>query len=519
MNKPFIRVDEWHRNPKDAYVYAENGNIIINLDKCIPNSIDRLRLENEQRVTDLGTLSMSRVAFKNAINVIVDYIDYYIEFYDEDKEIPALYLHWKKLIDSQRTYMTPDEYHDMIIKNIFQESNIKKNIYRMVEDNYYIDITVDQKSGRRFTSKEDFTNDNVKRFLAISMAMKLVIPPTDHYSTMSQVMNRTGVSLNYLVSKLFGDIIYKMGDLEGDDGADELIEKLYIFTAKKAGKHVKDNLTLWNQESALRGVTEDSHIDTLINKYILYDNFFKLRFNNSMTAFLKSIINLQLHCTIVVVTYDATPIEIDSSKGPDGIASGIHKAEQQLAKIDESQMVMADKTLEDVINKLEREVGGISKEELEYYNNYIVHSDWFQSYLLTNMFAKEFDGFQEEKVMGNYSYSKLVIIGKRKLLQQGYVELPWLLSAIPQGKLSNRLLRNTKILNRIKSSETHKKLMDTKYYCLKNFKDDEDITIISKILNNQYIYNEWDKPELLGEPISFDEDIVSAEVLRFIDSI
>ena len=99
------------------------------------------------------------------------------------------------------------------------------------------------------------------------------------------------------------------------------------------------------------------------------------------------------------------------------------------------------------------------------------------------------------------------------------MELPWLISSTPQGKLSNRQLRNTKILNRIKSSEAHKKFIEEKYACLKNFKDDEDIVIMSKILNNQYTFNEWDRPEIYGEPISFDEDIICAEISRFIDSI
>lgn len=516
---PFIRIDEWHRDPKDAYVYAEDGNIKLNLDKCIPNSIEKLRQQDPQGTEDLGTFSMSRVAFKNSINLIVDYIDYFIEFYDEDKELPSLYIHWKKIIDSGENTLTPGEYHEMVLQNIFKESNIKRNIYRMVEDNYYIDITVDEKSGRKFESKEDFSNDNVKRFLAISMAMKIIIPPTDHYSTISSIMDQKGVSLNSLITKLFIQLMYKVGDVKGDEGADELLEKLYIFIGKKALKHVKDNQPLWEQESALRGVTENSHIDTLISKFIIYDNFFKLRFNNSMAAFLKSIINLQLHCTIEVTTYDSTPIRIDSTKGPDGIAAGLHKAEQQLAKIDESMSIIADKALVDIIERMEREVGEISIDEIEYYEKYLIHADWFHAYLLTNMFAKEFDGFQEQKIMSNRQYVKLVIIGKRRLLKQGYVELPWLLSSNPQGKLSNRLLRNTRILNRVKASETHQKLMDDKYKCLKNFKDDEDIAAISKVLNNAYLFNEYEKPELFGEPIEFDEDVISAELQRFIESI
>ena len=173
---PFVRIDDWHRNPEDAYIYAENGNIKLNLDKCIPNSIQKMRERDPQGTEDLGIFTLSRTAFKNAVDTIVNYIDYFIEFYDDEKELPSLYLHWKNIIDSGESYLTSGEYKDMVFANLFKESHIKENIYRLVDDNNYIDVSVDPKTGRKFNSKEDFTNENARRFLAISMAMKIIIP-------------------------------------------------------------------------------------------------------------------------------------------------------------------------------------------------------------------------------------------------------------------------------------------------------------------------------------------------------
>lgn len=515
----FIKVDDWHREPKDAYIYAEDGMVKLNLDKCIPNSIQKLREKDPDRVEKLSTFTITRRAFINSINIIVNYVDYFIEFYDDEKELPALYFHWKEIIDSESTILTEGEFHNMIIRNIFKESNIKKNVYRMVDDNMYIDATVDKKTGRKFESKSDFTNDNMRRYLAIALVMKMIIPPFDHYVNLGLKMGYIKGSANRLTTKLFAELMYKVGDIKGDCGADELIEKLYLFVDKKASKHAKDNIGSWEQEAALRGVTEHSHIDSLITKYITYDNFFKLKFNYPMSAFIKSILNLQLKCTIEIPQFDATPIKIDTTKGPNGIAEGLHNAEQQLVKMDESLSIIVDKSLVDIITKLEKRVGGISKQEIEYYDKFIVHSDWFQAYLLTNFFAKEFDGFQEQRIMSNYQYVRLVIIGKRLLAAQGYVELPWVLSAIPVGKLSNRQLRNTKTLDRIRASETHQMLMEDKYACLKGFRDDEDISIVSKIINSAYLWNEYERPEITGEPITFDGDVIAAEVQRFMDSI
>lgn len=515
----FIKVDDWHREPKDAYIYAEDGCVKLNLDKCIPKSIDRLRKTCPDKIEKLSTFTITRRAFINAIKVIVDYVDYFIEFYDEDKELPALYFHWKKIIDSESTVLTEGEFHNMLMRNIFAESHIKQNVYRMVNDNMYIDATVDKKTGRRFESKGDFTNDDMKRFLAIALVMKMIIPPFDHYVNLGMKMGNIKGAPDKLTTELFADIMYKVGDIKGDNGTDILIEKLYLFVDKKATKHAKDNIGSWEQQAALRGVTEHTHIDRLVTKYILYDNFFKLKFKYTMTAFIKSILNLQLKCTIEIPQFDATPIKIDTTKGPDGIAEGLHNAEQQLVKLDESLSIIVNKSLVDIIDKLDRGVGGVDLREIQYYDMFLVHVDWFQPYLITNFFAKEFDGFQEQKVMSNYQYIRLMIIAKRMMVRDGYTELPWVLSAIPVGKLSNRMLRNTKTLDKIKASETHKMLMDNKYLCLKGFRDNEDINITSKIINSAYLWNEYDYPELVGEPINFDGDTIAAEVQRFMDSI
>lgn len=518
-SQPFVRVDDWFRPKEEAYVYEDNGDIKLNLEKCMPKSSPRLRQRDEQGCNDLETFKISRKAFKNSFPIIINYIDYFIEFYDKEKELPSLYLHWKKVIDSGKLTLSPDEFRDMVFKNIFVESHIKENIYRMVEDNQYLDITIDKKSGRRFEAKEDFTNDDVKRLLSISMLMKILVPPVDHYSSISGIMEDTNTSLAQLTTRMFVDLFYKMGDLHGDDGADQLMEKIYIFVEKRTLKHNKDNSPLWDHQSALRGVTENSHAETLIQKYILYDNFFKLRFTYTLVAFLKSVINMQLRCTIVKPKYGVTPIKIDTTKGPDGVSAGLHKAEQQMATTDESYPILAEKSLVDTLERLTMEVGGITEEEIQFYNRYLTHTNWFHSYLINNMFAKEFNGFQELKIAGDRQYTKLIIIGKRKLAQMGYTELPWLITSVLQGKMSNRMLRSTKTLNKIKVSETYQRLMDTTYRCLKGFKDDEPITIISRALTNVYLFNEYEYPELCGEPILFDEDVIGWELLRFIDSV
>ena len=103
--------------------------------------------------------------------------------------------------------------------------------------------------------------------------------------------------------------------------------------------------------------------------------------------------------------------------------------------------------------------------------------------------------------------------------KDGYKQLPYLMSSVPHGKVSRRLLRNKKFIDKFKASEKYQDLMERKYKALKGYRDDEPIVLVSMILNNSFLFCDYDRPELTGEEIPFDEDIISDELLSFIDGI
>ena len=61
--------------------------------------------------------------------------------------------------------------------------------------------------------------------------------------------------------------------------------------------------------------------------------------------------------------------------------------------------------------------------------------------------------------------------------------------------------------------------MDKKYKALKGFKEEKINGMISFILNNIYTYVEYDNQELTGTEIEFNEDIIGAELQRFMADI
>lgn len=519
--KPYKAMDlsSLAESVEDIWILNEHPNLRINFSRVLPKSMVNHLFKDEEDLRVAETFKISRKAFQNSLNQTCQYLSYFTEYYDPDKELIMLYLYMKNIIDNGTQSLTVEEFKKHLMGKIFRDYHIKENIYRMVEDNHYIDATIDKKTGRVFNGPDDFTNEDIKRLLAISMMLKLIIPPVEHYVATNSIYSTEDPLINNLMLQLFVDMFYKVGDQNDEYEADILQEKLFNFAEKKVKKHYKAHKTMWEQQSALRGTTESSQLDRLMVKFLLTDNFFKFHFNFALSAFLKAVIETQLKFTINRVSYNLNPIHVNAEKGPDGL-SGIDKLDQQQMKIDETRSIKAYKALHDVLVKLEEEYGPVSEDEIDFYTGHLMHMDKFHNTILNYNYAKEFNGFTELKSCSIRQIMKFVVYAKRELSRKGYRELQWFISSLLKGKLSNRLLQNNKFINKLKMSSTYKHLVEDKYsIMMEGLKDDPILKIISRLLNNNYVFIEYDQPELTGEVICFNEDIISDEILNFIDEI
>ena len=507
------------KSKDDIWILNEHPNLRINFAKALPRSVVHGLFETEEDRRAAETFKISRKAFQNNLAQTCQYLSYFAEFYDPEKELISLYMYIKNIVDNGRQSLTVEEFKKHLMGKIFRDYHIKENIYRMVEDNHYIDATIDKKTGRVFNGPDDFTNDDIKRLLAISMMLKIIIPPVEHYISTNSIYANDDPLINNLMLSLFVDMFYKVGDQNDEYEADILQEKLFNFAEKKVRKHYKAHKTIWEQQGALRGTTETSQLDRLMVKFLLTDNFFKFHFNNALSAFLKAVIETQLKFTINRVSYNFNPVHVSAEKGPDGL-SGIDKLEQMQLKVDETKSIRSYKALEDVLKKLEYEYGPIEEDEINFYEKRLMGLDKFHNTLINYNFAGEFGGFTELKSASIRQLMKFIIYAKRELTVKGYTELQWLISSILKGKVSNRLLQNTKFINKLKTSSTYKHLVEDTYgVMMEGLNDDPILKMISRILNNNYVFVEYSMPELTGEPIEFNENNISNEILNFIDEI
>lgn len=528
--KPTIPITEWKRPEEEMYMTANESEGIyrLNIKKCLPNSYDELVSKSNNIIKTLETFIVKRKAYKNQKDLICTYIDYFIEFYDTDKELPAVYLVIKNKLDNEANVPTLVEFIKLMDREVFRKTRLKKLVYQFVDDFYDLDITVDEKSGRRFISSDDFTNNDGKKIFAISTFIKFLIPVIDHYTNMSSVIyssdERDLNSIEILKEIFYTVANYKFPASEtipedAEDGI-ALMTKLYKYTASNVIKHAHDNSRLWEHQGGLRSVTVNNKLDETIAVNLIKDTLFKLKFgaNGTIIGYIKSSINSHLVSTICQYTYGYNPIRLDLSNDVDNSEEGsaMDMLEQSLAKIDETIIVKTDKIISDFINGMIHKYN-IPEDEIQFYTTELSDPSEFHNKLLNYYYAKSFLSFTELKNMSNEQRSILLIVAKRQLTARGFRELPHLLSSKTKGKTTNRILRNMKFIQKLQESELYNNIVNKKYSVITSGAS-EILKMISFVLNNDYVYVEYNS-DLNGQDIIFNEDIISDELLMFIDEI
>lgn len=523
-------IGTWTYTPEDAYIYNIKSESVykLNLKKCIPDSYDKLiKSESKNLINSLETFIVRRTAYENQGELICKYINYFIEFYDKKKELPLFYLIVKEKLDNAPTCMTIIEFATLVSRELFKKTKIKKLVYDFVEDNYNTDITIDEKTGRRFISEDDFTNNDAKKLFAISTIIKILIPVIDHYTNMSTVLYPSTADKDMNSISIIKDVFYtvanyKFKDMIAEDTetGDQLMAKLYKYTASSVIKHNKDNSRLWEHQAGLKSVTLNSKLDETIAANLFKDTLFKFKFESEGTiiGYIKSSINSHLKSTIKQYKYGYNPIHIDLSDSDDNSEDGsaMDKLEQTLSKIDETIIVKTDKIIDDFMNSITGKYD-IPVEEINFYMEELSEPSEFHNKLLNYYWAKYFHSFTELKNMSSEKRSILLIVAKRQLFDKGFKELPYLLSSKNKGRTTSRMLRNKRFISKLEQSETYNRIISKKYSVISSARK-KILEMISFVLNNDYIYVEYDS-ELNGQDIIFNEDIISDELLMFIDAI
>ena len=102
----------------------------------------------------------------------------------------------------------------------------------------------------------------------------------------------------------------------------------------------------------------------------------------------------------------------------------------------------------------------------------------------------------------------------------GAIWIPQILSADIEGRINARTIHNTKLIEKVESSESYQKMLNDKYAALKGMnKQNIIINLLSTLLNTQFNYCDYDTQDLNGTPIKPDFDQLCQEFINFINII
>ena len=577
--KKHVHIDSW--TPKKHQIFAErNGKLFMFYFEKIFDS---------PNLKVLDTFTIIKKAYVNdkkgrgdpPLTYICNYINYFINFYDEDNELALAYLKLKYSLDKQKKFNEEnmDAFIDFIYEVLFTPTMVEK-IVKLVNDNYIGDIessTDDKKkyikSMKKHLESLEFTNQHVKILLMISFGIKIMSLVIFHFTNINQIkMNKDsdilfkfyqrlfplfGYSNLYILYNQNGEILEEdvspdvieegvkncsLTPIKTDDGYEtmyylddgeryytlgkiNMYNKLFVYVKAKILESNSNNSLLFEQ----REIFGDD-IYTIIHKFtnnvLISDTMFKYTFDNNVIGFNKTIIKYQLGY-FLRYQYQKNITEITKTENSDGL-SGVDKMAMNLTKLDEGITTFADINIEKTIERIQRIMGiSISQEEIDYYR-YNQYPSPIQIQLINSYFTKYFGAYRDLNLLTRRQYIILMLLLKKKLLKELGFEnndeiyqaaLPYILTGNLESKVNTRLIRNNRFISKIEESYLYQNLINNKYAYLQQIKPDYILSLVSSLINTKFSYVTYENTDLLGQEIEYSEDMISDELLFFLNSI
>jgi len=324
------KIETWKpKDPSQIYVEQDDKLLVCHFDEIFHNS--KLAVYNR--------FIIHKESYKNQLELIVNYTNFFINHYDADLELPTAYCKLKFAIDKEKEYdaNSIDSFIDFMYLLLFTPTMVDK-IRQLVMDNYVDDIEAPYdtkkkylKSDKKHLESLEFTNQHVRILLAISFSMKIMAAPMFHFIKLNQIDcgKKTTIIFRFFerLFKIFGygldyDFFLKDGtlyksELPGDQVNEQikaeclipirdgyvnkyecylndngkLVEgyykpnvinmknKLYVYVKAKVLEANVSNQVMFSQREIL-GIDLYTVINQFTNRVIISENMVKLKFDH-----------------------------------------------------------------------------------------------------------------------------------------------------------------------------------------------------------------------------------------------
>ena len=490
----FIPVDEWVASREDSYFKHVKGAMILPVSQFFG-------IEGNDTL-DYYILSTKRCYNSDEVrNHIAQYLNYFLKYYDKEKELLAIYYNLKYLIDYEPNYNKAAFIYDL--RRYIFSGSIYLKANRMNTDNYSLKLkyTNTKNPGLQYNDK------HAAILMEISLLMNMVIPLLTHFIYMKKVTN-----IQDFLLEVFDYILAIHEDVD-------IYNKLYETSMSSINKNRDTHSVLWNMQS-IRGANTTTHSLYTVNNIIL-QIIPKYRYNSNIICFNYKSILKNIGFQVTDISYEYAFVSLSSSKRDADQNSEFDKFESHLTKLDESLYIQTKAMAEKTMETIELMFGPFDDDEVDYYykkladENDRVTINGFQKDMVFNLFYKYFGDPVALKAINIRDYIKLIIASKRILESNGMVVLPYIISS-KVTRLVTRKSVNKKELSKLETSPYYTYIKE-KY---KNDKIEKHIlSIIAIILSSEFEMIDYYDDELDGKKIDIISDYILEELLVYINLI
>ncbi len=466
---------------------------------------------------------ISKIAYSKQIDLIADYIAYFIKYYDKDQEVILGYLKLKNDIDIKHKY-TLENVDDLIsdIYDIIFTPTVEKELDKLIDHNNDINIESEAdgskkyKTTKKYVESLEFNNQHVILMYKISYCMKIITPVMMHFFTVERIKLNINDNLIYkFFEPLLGNKFSK--DIN-------IYNKLYVYVKAKIQEHRSQNAHMYNR----RDISGDDIItitQEILRKKLISENMFKYVFDRNPIGFNKTIVQFQLN--VLFRNIDDKNITLLSNEQDGEGLSGMEKLEMFMNKLDEGSTILADLDVIDGVKNIQKKYNfDISNDEVNYMIENYTPCEIQQS-LITAFFSRFFSESRNIKLSNKRQYCIMTLTLKKILLtadanSDGNLNisfLPFILTGNIQGKQEDRPIRNTKFLAKLEATPSYRALVRGKFKCIEQIRPNSILNVIGTLANSTFTYCAYEYQEKLGETIDVNLNKLAEEVINLLSAI
>lgn len=503
-DKP-IPLNEWVPTKDEMYFTVDD-----NSNACANYFASILKINH----TQFETFIIIKKHYIERMGDILHHINYFINFYDVNREYCMSLLSVKYLVDTRQSSMTQKAFKKLILDRIITPTYVA-NIKRMVHDLYTVNIDTDVNGDYRSTPK--ITNAHAKVILAVSFAIRTILPICIHFTNISSSITTKRDYIPFFDS-IFMDVI-----TEFEKNDTEIYSAICRFIAYRISRKYNSDIPMWEKKKQVHGANYETYLDELIHEVILVKSLYKIKYDSSVVSYFDGIIQKN-YLQFKSENYKAKPVEISSEdfqNDSDDFLTHSESLEMSMYRIDESNIIINEVNNENVMRQIHEHFNiDISDEEYEFYMDNI-HLNRLTQVLIHAFYSRFFRDTKAVQLLPKSDVVYLIIVLKKYLQLSGMVILPQILTATVCGKFKENVIKNFRFIEKYKTSAIYQNVIEDKFKYVRelNSKEDPIIKWLSIIINSVFTFVDPD-PEINGKRCEdIQNDLIIDEFLRFLSII